>query len=75
MNLKEILKEVFALKDEQFSDKQSILDLEQFDSMNHMVFITRLEEEFNIELMWEDIEKMITIGEIKSILQSKGITV
>lgn len=75
MNMKDILKEVFALKDEQFSDEQSILDLEHFDSMNHMVFITRLEEEFNIELTGDEIMKMITIGEIKSILHSKGISV
>ena len=46
-----------------------------FDSMNHMMFITELEGEFSIELTGDEIAEMVTIGQIKKVLISKGIDV
>ena len=74
MKLQELLKESFGLKDSQYNDDQSIVQLEHFDSMNHMVFITNLEEGFNIELTGDEIVNLMTIKDIKEILKVKGVT-
>ena len=73
MTLKELLKESFGLKDNEYIDEQSIFSLEQFDSMNHMVFITKMEDEFKIELTGDEIVDLITISDIKRLLQAKGV--
>lgn len=72
MRLKKLLQESFGLKDEEYTDEQSILGLEEFDSMNHMLFITQLEEEFSIELTGDEIASMITVKDIKEVLKEKG---
>lgn len=73
MELQEILASVFGMKNEQFTDLQTILELDDFDSMNHMVFISQLEEAYKIELSGDDIMMMNTIGGIKKILLEKGV--
>jgi acyl carrier protein len=73
MKLKELLVESFSLKDEEYNDEQSLMRLKEFDSMNHMLFITKLEDEFNIELTGDQIAEMSTIKHIKEALLSKGI--
>lgn len=73
MNLKELLAESFGLKDEQYTDEQSLVDLEQFDSMNHMLFITKLEDEFEIDLTGDEIAEIRTVGDVKKAMSSKGV--
>jgi acyl carrier protein len=75
MNLKKILSDVFGMSPEQYHDETSIMSLPHFDSMNHMMFITELEGEFSIELTGDEIAEMVTIGQIKKVLISKGIDV
>jgi len=71
--LKKILEDSFALKDEEFLNHQPLIQLKDFDSMNHMFFVTKLEEEFGIELTGDEIIAMRTIGDIKQLLQDKNI--
>lgn len=72
-NLKKILVDSFAMKDEEFIDHQSLNQLKDFDSMNHMFFVTNLEEEFGIDLTGDEIIAMRTIGDIKKLLLDKNI--
>ena len=74
MILNQILTDIFGMKPEQDSDETSILSMPNFDSMNHMIFITQLEEKFNIELTGDEITDMLTIGDIKRVLIQKGIS-
>lgn len=73
MNLKDLLVESFALKDDEYNDNQSLMDLEQFDSMNHMLFITKLEDEFEIDLTGDEIAEIRTVGDVKNAMISKGV--
>ena len=73
MELKKLLIESFGMKENQFIDEQTLIGLEQFDSMNHMYFITNLEEKFNIELTGDEIVSLQTIKDVKDILLNKGI--
>jgi acyl carrier protein len=48
------------------------MGLEDWDSMNHMIFITNLEQEYRVELSGEEIISLVTIGDVKKILAAKG---
>jgi acyl carrier protein len=73
--LKKILKECFAMNDAEFTDHQSLMQLKDFDSMNHMLFVTKLEEEFQIELTGDEIVALEKIGDVKNLLVAKNIDV
>lgn len=71
--LKKILKDSFAMTDLEFTDQQSLMQLKDFDSMNHMLFVTKLEEEFGIELTGDEIMALEKVGDVKSLLIAKNI--
>lgn len=71
--LQRILKECFAMIDSEYTDDQSLMQLKDFDSMNHMLFVTKLEEEFGIELTGDEIVTMEKIGDVKNVLLSKNV--
>ena len=73
MLLEEILKDSFNMKKEDYLDDKSLIELEDWDSMNHMVFITRLEEEYKINLEGDEIISLITIRDVKNLLEKRGI--
>ena len=73
MTLAEIIKESFSLKEADQKDEIVLNSLEEWESMAHMLFITRVEEQFNIEFSADDILNMQTIGDIKKILREKGV--
>ncbi len=75
MKLAEIIKDSFSLKEAEQKDNVVLNTLEEWDSMAHMLFITRVEENFEIEFSGDDIMLMQTIGDIKKILHDKGIEV
>ena len=60
------------MKDAEYHDNQSLMGLEDWDSMNHMIFITNLEQEYRVELSGEEIISLVTIGDVKKILAAKG---
>jgi len=72
MNLAEIIKESFSLKEAEQKDEVVLNSLEEWDSMSHMLFITRVEENYDIEFTGNDILSMQTIGDIKKVLLANG---
>ena len=74
MTLQDVLKEAFNMKDSEYTDTQSLMQLEDWDSMSHMVFITQLEEVFDVELSGDEIISLETIGDVKKLLDRKGKT-
>lgn len=72
MKLEQLLTETFAAKPDQLTDEFSIFNLPEWDSMTHMVFITKIESEFEVELTGNEIASIVTIGDIRKILTLKG---
>ncbi|MES2701154.1 MAG: acyl carrier protein [Bacteroidota bacterium] len=72
MTLAEIIKESFSLKEVDQKDDVVLNSLEEWESMAHMLFITRVEEELEVEFTGEDIFAMQSIGDIKRVLAEKG---
>ena len=75
MTLAEIIKESFSLKEADQKDEIVLNSLEEWESMAHMLFITRVEEQFNIEFSGDDILNMQSIGDLKKILREKGVQI
>ena len=74
MTLQDVLKEAFNMKDSEYTDAQSLMQLEDWDSMSHLVFTTQLEEVFGVELSGDEIISLETIGDVKKLLDRKGKT-
>lgn len=73
MTLADIIKESFNLKEADQKDDVVLNTLADWESMTHMLFITRVEEVLGIEFTADDIFAMQSIGDIKRILAAKGI--
>ncbi|MEP6727683.1 MAG: acyl carrier protein [Bacteroidota bacterium] len=74
MKLNTILKESFNANEAQLTDETRLMALEEWDSLSHMFFITKLEETYGIELTGDEIANMQTVGDIKKVITSKGKT-
>ena len=74
MNIDTIIAEAFNVREENIHDDLVITELEEWDSMAHMFFITKIEEQFGIDLSGDEIEKMRTVKDIKTILNGKNIS-
>ena len=48
-------------------------DLEDWDSMTHLVLISDIESEFDVSFTDEEVSETTSVGEIISLLESKGI--
>lgn len=69
--LLEILCDTFNAAEQQFCDDLDIRDLDDWDSLTHMLFITNLEQKFTIRLSGDDIVAMRTIADIRRILKNQ----
>ncbi len=67
--LLDIICDTFNTDGPALSDDLDIRDLEEWDSLTHMLFITSLEKQFAIQLSGDDIVEMQTISNIRQILR------
>lgn len=72
MKLYSIISESFNIPIDKINDNIIITNLEEWDSMAHMFFITKVEEEFSVNLTGDEIAKMLSIKDIKKVLTEKG---
>ena len=67
-----MLKDSFNIDESEMKDDAKLVNYGEWDSMSHMFFITKLEEEYNIELTGDEIANMQTVGDVKNVIISKG---
>lgn len=72
MKLDQILVDSFGAQNDQLIDSFVIADFPEWDSMSYMLFITKLEEAYGIEISGNEIMVMNTVGDIKKMLLNKG---
>lgn len=72
MELNDLLKEAFNAQPASITDETRLMSFEEWDSMNHMLFITKLEEAYAIELTGDEIAMMQTVGDVKKVLEHKA---
>jgi acyl carrier protein len=72
MKLNKILKDTFNENESSLTDEARLMNFAEWDSMAHMLFITKLEEAYEMELTGDEIADMQTVADIKKIILSKG---
>ena len=71
--LKEIMVELFEMKENAITDSLTMKDTDVWDSLKHMELIASIEDVFEVELSFDEIVAMRTFKEIKQVLSTKGI--
>lgn len=71
--LDKILMEVFNIEPGSIDANTNFRDLETWDSMAYMLLVTRVEQDFAIELNTEEIVKLLSIGQIELILKEHNL--
>lgn len=79
MNKVEIIEKLNAIFKEVFDDKSIIIndemtanDVENWNSLTHMLLISKVEEVFNIKIKLKELNRLKTVGDIVTLLVEKG---
>jgi acyl carrier protein len=71
--LSQLLADSFSAVLSDLEDTQILMEMDEWDSLSHMQFITTLEGEFGFELTGDEIADMQTIGDVKKIIEARSV--
>jgi len=66
-----VFRKVFSDNSLVITDELSALDVENWDSLSHMLLISEVENEFSIKFKLKDLNKMANVGDMVAIIGSK----
>jgi len=75
MQLEKVFAFVFCVPIETIQDSTELKNIPSWDSMTHMLLISRLEEEFQVQLTGDEIADMQTVGDARRSLAGHGAAV
>ena len=73
--LREILAKVLLLDDSEINDELSRDDVEEWDSLAHLMLINEVESAFQVTFGDEDIISIRTVGDLKRVLKRLGVNI
>ena len=80
MNRNEIIEKLTIIFHEVFNDDTIVLrddmtakDVERWDSLTHMLMITKVEEVFGVKFKLKELNKLKQVGDIVSLLEEKTV--
>ena len=73
--LKEIFAKIFLKDENEIDDQLSRRDVEEWDSMGHLMLITEIESTYGVFVSDEDMTKIKTVGDIKQLLKKLGVSI
>jgi acyl carrier protein len=73
MSLEKIFADVFDIAEETVLDSLALTDIPTWDSMAHMMFIVRLEEDYLIQFTGDEIADIRTVGDTRAALLLHGV--
>lgn len=71
--MKQILAEQLDLSEDEITTESRFKEDLEADSLDLFELLTTLEEDYNLEIPAEDMEKLTTVGSVIDYLKSKGI--
>jgi acyl carrier protein len=71
MSLERIFAEVFSIQEKMVNDSLDLRDIFSWDSMSHMMLITRVEEAFSVEFTGDEIADFRTVRDIREALSRR----
>lgn len=69
--IKEILVSILEHDNFEISDELTAKDVDGWDSLSHMMIITKIEEGFNIRFKLRELNKMKNMGSLITLINSK----
>lgn len=73
--LKEILAKVLLVDRTKIIDRMSRKDVEEWDSMAHLMLVSEIESEFGVMMSDDDITEIKTVGDIKRVLRKLDVAI
>lgn len=73
--LKEILAKVFLTDKAKINDDMSRKDMDEWDSMAHLLLVSEVESTFDVMISDDDIMEIQTVGDLKKVLRKLGVTI
>ncbi len=73
MTLENVFAEVFAIPASSVHDTLELRQISSWDSMSHMVLISRIEEVFNMQLTGDEIADLSNVGDARAALRSRDL--
>jgi len=70
-NLTNVFQKTFDDTELTLSDDLTAGDVDNWDSLTHMVLIGEIEKEFNIKFKLKELNKMNTVGDLIGMIKSK----
>jgi len=67
-----LLSEVLQIPAPKITEDLTMKDVDAWDSLKHMELIVSLEQSFGIELSFDEIVSMRSVGEIKRVLKERA---
>lgn len=68
-----LLSEVLQMPASNITDDLAMKNVDAWDSLKHMELIVLLEQNFAVELSFDEIVAMQSVGQIKHVLKEKGV--
>jgi acyl carrier protein len=72
VKLREQLAEILGEPETVFNDNLAFKELSSWDSMTHMILVSRLEEGFDVEFTGDEIADFQTVADIRMALSKRG---
>lgn len=72
MKIESIFSDVFLIPQDTIDDSMRLENISGWDSLSHMTLITRLEEEYEVQLTGDEIADMKTVGDARRFLEGHG---
>lgn len=71
LKIKELLVATLEHNNFEMHDELTAVDVDGWDSLSHMMIITKIEENFNIKFKLRDLNKLKNMGSLVSLIQTK----
>jgi acyl carrier protein len=71
--VEELMADLFQVDRSDVTDAFAMKDTSEWDSLKHMELVFSVEQTFGVDLAFEDIVAMQTVGDIKRVLREKGV--
>ena len=70
--LETVFRDVFADPDISLTDETTADDIPQWDSLQHVVLLFNVEQEFGVQFAGSEAGSLANVGDLKRLLKEKG---
>ena len=71
--LQEVFRDVFDDPGLELTETTTSADIEEWDSLQHVTLLFRLEDEFGVEFVGDEAASLANVGELAALLRKKGV--